>query len=394
MHYFFQRSGRRMAARFAFLALLLALLGCALVTGPPGTPTPAARTATGLPATRTKTLQATPTLTRTPAPTLAPFACGFDPVSAEIVQQVRPETWLGWVRQLSGADPVVIAGQQTRITSRYTPAMFGADGRGGLPNARAFEWVEETVRAWYPAEQVNVQPFSVDMRGGVLHGKNLILTLPGTVHPDEAVILSAHLDSTSHEDPEHSAPGAEDNASGSAALLEAARLFRNHRFERTIRIIWFTGEEQGMLGSRAYVDTISRPGAILGVINLDMFGFDTDGDRCFEMHIGTLPQSERVARCFAQAAAAHDLGLETYDHLTSQATDRSDHGSFWGAGVGAIEILENMFVDDLPRGCTNGDPNPGYHSPQDTFEKLNPESAARIVQAALAGAAAMAGPVE
>ena len=53
-------------------------------------------------------------------------------------------------------------------------------------------------------------------------------------------------------DPWHLAPGAEDNASGSAALLEAARLFNRYRFERTLQIIWFTGEEQGLLGSLAF----------------------------------------------------------------------------------------------------------------------------------------------
>ena len=250
------------------------------------------------------------------------------------------------------------------------------------------------MRGWYPEEQIEVQSFSVSTRGGeTIYGRNLILTLPGEGLPDEVVLLTAHFDSTSNPAPMQRAPGAEDNGTGSAALLEAARLLREQRFERTIRIIWFTGEELGLLGSRAYVESEGfDPRAVVGVVNLDMFGHDTDNDRCFEMHVGTLPASDRVGQCFVEAAQAYDLGLETYDYLTDEAVNASDHGTFWREGVGAIEILENMFDHQQPLGCANKDPNPTYHTDEDTHDRLNPDTGIRITRAAIAAVAGMAGP--
>ena len=117
--------------------------------------------------------------------------------------------------------------------------------------------------------------------------QNIIATFPGTVHPEEVVILSAHFDSTS-TNPFWLAPGAEDNASGTVALLEAARILRYYRFDRTLKLIWFNAEEQGLYGSAAYV--ADHPTAnIIGVVNLDMFGYDSNSDGCFELHVGTLP---------------------------------------------------------------------------------------------------------
>ena len=349
-----------------------------------------------LPPVSTVTGEPEPTITATRPASLTPtqseplaFCGASSPLTAQILAATREDDWLGWVKQLSGAEPVTIEGQQVTLSTRYTPAMFDEDNG---PNA--LDFVRETVLDWYPAGQVKVQPFTIEGPNNLtIEAENLILTLPGTARPDEVVILSAHLDSISG-DPEKNAPGAEDNASGSAALLEAARLFSDYQFERTIRIIWFTGEELGLLGSRAYVDELENPDEILGVVNLDMFGYDSDGDRCFEMHVGHLPESDRVGSCFVQSIETYDLNLPRYDYLTAGAVSGSDHGSFWDEGVGAIEILENMFDNDLPNGCSNSDHNPGYHSPKDTYARLNPTSAIHIVRAALATVADMAGPVE
>lgn len=326
------------------------------------------------------------------SPTAGAFSCAFNPGTDALLEQMTAETWMGWVEKLSGAQPVTVGGEETVITTRYSPAMFS-----GQPNARAFEFVLEQVQGWYPEDQIEVMPFKVEGPSGSRSTwKNLILTLPGQERPEEMVLLTAHLDSTSSEDPERLAPGAEDNASGSATLLEAARLFRDQTFDRTIQIIWFTGEEQGLFGSRAYAKTVNDPSQILGVINLDMFGYDSDQDRCFELHVGTLTASDLVGQCFVNSIDAYDLDLEQYDYLRGQAIGASDHSSFWDIDVGAIEVLENMFDHDLPGpdACDNGDHNPHYHSPEDTADRLNPESALRIARAALAAAAGIAIPVE
>ncbi len=282
----------------------------------------------------------------------------------------------------------MVKGRKVSFSTRYTPAMFATTE----PNA--LDFIDETVSAWYPSEQIEIQTYPATINDQPIKGKNLILTIPGILKQEEEVILSAHLDSQSRQTPEKTAPGAEDNASGSAALLEAARLLRGHTFERTIRIIWFTGEEQGMLGSKAYVKAVQNQGAIQAVINLDMFGFDSDNDRCFEMHVGALPASDRIGQCFLQTIRQYDLGLPRPDYLTTTATSLSDHGSFWTRNIGAIEILENMFDQDPAAGCAKSDRNPNYHTPQDTYDRLNPDSAIRIVRAGLATLLAIAAPVQ
>jgi len=81
--------------------------------------------------------------------------------------------------------------------------------------------------------------------------------------------------------------------------MEAARLFRFYKFDRTIKLIFFTGEEQGLWGSEAYVsDHPAEMDSIIGVVNLDMFGYDNDKDMCIELHVGTRTDSNMVGTCF------------------------------------------------------------------------------------------------
>lgn len=340
-------------------------------------------------------ITAAPTVTPAPSQPQPEAADPLDcrrasPLVEDLLAQTSAETWLDWVRKLSGAEPVTVRGQAVTFTTRHTSSMFAN------PNTpSAFDFVHETVLGWYPEDQVAVQDFSEARgSGSEVKGKNLILTLPGAKRPEEIVILSAHLDSLNGAGDSQPAPGAEDNASGSAALLEAARLFRGVRFARTLQIVWFTGEEQGLLGSKAFTERLKDPQAVQGVINLDMFGYDSDSDRCFELHVGTLPKSNAVGACFVQSIQAYELDLPRHDYLTQGATGSSDHGRFWDAGIGAVEVLENLFNNKLPKGCPNADPSPHYHTANDTADRLNPLSAIEIVRAALAAAAGMAGVVE
>lgn len=324
------------------------------------------------------------------APPAQELSCAYSPATARMLEETSPEQWMEWIQKLSGAEPIIIAGEETIIRTRFSPAMFS-----GNPDARAFDFVLETVSRWYPGNQLKVQEYVVtDQEGNSDTWKNLIITLPGAGEYEEIVILSAHLDSTSAINPDILAPGAEDNASGAAALLEAARIFRGFKFQRTIQIVWFTGEEQGLLGSKAFVDSLETSRKVIGAVNLDMFGYDSDGDRCFELHVGTLPQSETVGRCFADSITFHDLDLPQYDYLREKATGGSDHSRFWDAGIGAVEVLEDMVDQNLPGGCPASDPNPDYHSEADTASKINPQSGIELVRAALATVAALAVPLE
>lgn len=108
--------------------------------------------------------------------------------------------------------------------------------------------------------------------------KNVVATIPGTDHPEKVVIISAHLDSKS-EKRLIFAPGADDNASGCAAILELVRILSMYTFENSIRFIIFSGEEYGWKGSAAYVKSMSGgTEKILGVINMDMIAYGKDNE--------------------------------------------------------------------------------------------------------------------
>lgn len=316
-----------------------------------------------------------------PAP-LVPFTCTPNATISTLLSRTNQVQWLDWIEKISGVEPVSIAGTNYTIQTRHSATMFS-----GQPQAKGYDYALQQAQSWHYG-LVGIEEDPYVYLGS--NQKNLVLTIPGQTSPSEIVLVTGHYDSTS---PMSStlAPGANDNGTGSATLFEAARLLRQFRFNRTIKIIFFTGEEQGLRGSAAYIADHPQTG-VLGVVNLDMFGWDSNNDRCFEIHVGTLSQSMDIGNCFRDSIASYGLGL-TQDFLTTGATSQSDHASFWNANVGAIEISENYFNNNLPGGCVGSDPNTRLHTVNDTLaQNVHPNYAFDIAKTALATISAMAIP--
>lgn len=109
--------------------------------------------------------------------------------------------------------------------------------------------------------------YFIDEQNNTLDAGNVIAVQPGTVYPDEYIIISSHYDH-----PE--GPGADDNASGTAGVLEVARILSQYSFDRSIIYINFNGEECGIIGSWGYAKECALQDMdILGVFNLDMIGW-------------------------------------------------------------------------------------------------------------------------
>ena len=205
--------------------------------------------------------------------------------------------------------------------------------------------------------------------------------------------MTAHLDSISSGDPKVRAPGADDNGSGVATLIEAARMFNGMKFKRTIKIIFFTGEETGLHGSRAYINDYRQElNDVVGVFNLDMFGYDANNDRCFEMHVGWLKSSNVIGGCLADTIEAYDIDLN-FEYLIREARGSSDHVSFWNEGIGAVEVLENFDTHHFVDGCGQSDINPFYHTENDLLKAMNTDTGHAIAKAAIAAVARLAEPV-
>ncbi len=104
--------------------------------------------------------------------------------------------------------------------------------------------------------------------------KNVIATIYGKKKPNDIYMGIAHFDSTSKQ-PEVSAPGADDNASGTAAVLEIGRIFKDVSLDATVKLGIFSNEEQGRIGSKHFAKKAHEEGLnIRGVINLDIIGFN------------------------------------------------------------------------------------------------------------------------
>lgn len=301
---------------------------------------------------------------------------------------------MNWIAELSGASAVLSADGETFITTRSNYVMFekGSD-------LSAFTYLKnELVNLGFVAGRdftVHTFAYPYGNRYPDRNWKNLILTIPGS-DPNlekEKVLLVAHLDSISNQE-KTLAPGADDNGTGAACLLEAAATLLQYRFDRTIHLIWFSGEEHSRLGSSFFVnDYADWLPNIKAVINLDMFGFDWDNDRCFEVHAGTLTGSQEIGACLSSVIESYDLDL-TFDYLDNdQAYSLSDHATFWQEGVPAVMLIENFAYH--PDGvCGVTDRNYHYHQTTDTLTYINAETGFSILQAGLGAVAHLAGPQE
>lgn len=189
---------------------------------------------------------------------------------------------------------------------------------------------------------------------------NVIGTLDGATNPSDVYILVAHLDDLPSSG---TAPGANDNGSGSAAVLTAAKALSCWGVKNTVKFLNATGEEQGLLGSEAYAaDAQTRGELIRGVINYDMIGWAGDGIPAVEnLDLDYNAPSQWLAQRFIDAAANYGTGLVVNPILCPSLTV-SDHAPFWQRGWSAI-----CGITDNEGYCGAAGNYPPYHTSGDTI---------------------------
>lgn len=228
-------------------------------------------------------------------------------------------------------------------------------------------------------------------------GVNVIGTLAGTTRPDEIVIVSAHYDTIPNTN------GADDNASGVAAVLETARLLASEKHSRTLVMACWDLEEPGLHGSYAYANREQKKNTDIKVAYVyDEIGSSNDNPRSqsFPAKFDSIYPAEAQkmrenqyranfvllafdpqARTWAMAIAdqAEKEGLPSIqlevnldDEISTDITG-SDHASFWEAGYPAIEIND-----------TDGYRNTYKHSNLDNVDMLNHDFAIKIISAVVA----------
>ena len=323
----------------------------------------------------------------------AALNCDYDPLVSEMMAEAKPSSWLSWMRKLSGAEPIQTPEGEMLIKTRSSLVLFEPDR-----SPTAFDYLQGELISMGFIEgrdfQIHTYDFPYEDRHPERNWKNIILTFPGK-DPDlnhERVLLVAHMDSTSEREL-LLAPGADDNASGTAGLLEAASIFRHYRFSRTINLVWFSGEEKFRIGSKSFVEDYAEwlPD-IVGVVNMDMFAYDGDKDRCFEIHAGTLSGSQEIGNCIGSVIDAYNLDL-TFDFIDDSTAYRlSDHFPFWQKDIPAVMIFENFFYQPEET-CGQPGRNFTYHTVRDTMPYINESFGFSILQASVGTVAHLAQPM-
>ncbi len=288
---------------------------------------------------------------------------------SEMINQVQENTLKNYVGGLSGEQPVIVGGESYTIVSRNT--------KSGTPILKATQYCYEFMQKL--GLTVAYHDWTSSYYGNC---RNVIGTKLGTTKPKEIILVTAHLDSMPSS--ATFSPGADDNGSGSAGVLLAAEILKNYQWERTLRFVLFTGEEQGLLGSKAYSSKVSQDGDnIVAVYNMDMIAWDSKPGATLRLHTRTSSNSgykadKVIVDIFSQINTTYKLNLIPI--LDADGIQYSDHAPFWSKGFPGILAIE----DDADDFCAN------YHTSRDKLDTLNMDYFTRYVKATIGTIATLA----
>ncbi|NQT24957.1 M20/M25/M40 family metallo-hydrolase [candidate division KSB1 bacterium] len=282
----------------------------------------------------------------------------IDVTIQKLINDVNLDSMMQYARELTGEVNVIVDGEQVQILSR---------NRNFPGNELAADYIRQCFEEW--GYTVVLQDYSTT-------GRNVIATLPGSVDTNKVIILCAHYDSM----PQAAvAPGADDNASGVVAVLEAARILTNWTCDYSIVFALWDEEEYGYWGSQAYMQSFPiDQKEIVSVINLDMIAWDSDDDNVVLVGTGGKGSSKIISDI------AQDVNLEYKIGLALTETSiriNSDQTTFHDADQTAIGLHENFF----------GDTNDFYHEPEDVITHFNADYFQKITQLMVGIAGVIAG---
>jgi Peptidase family M28 len=215
-------------------------------------------------------------------------------------------------------------------------------------------------------------------------GVNIFAERQGTNKKAGAILVAAHYDTVA------SSPGADDNASGVAVMLELARILGSHSTSRTLQLAFFDQEEAGLLGSKAFVSKPARLKNLRGAIVMDMVGYacHTVGCQQYPPGLPVTPPSDKgdflvivgdtehlpLLNAFQNAQSIPPTALNKGDAnlppvltlpipfkgLLTPDTLRSDHAPFWYQDIGAVLVTDTANLR-----------TPHYHQPSDLPETID-----------------------
>jgi Zn-dependent M28 family amino/carboxypeptidase len=247
-------------------------------------------------------------------------------------------------------------------------------------NVEAAEWLRGQFSSFGYAD-VSLHDFKI--AGLTRH--NVVCMKPGGAEPGRLVVVCAHYDSRMKTlaDSASAAPGAVDNGSGVAVLLEAARVLEGADTNCSVRFVAFSGEEQGLAGADAYAEAVRAAGTdIVLLINLDMVGHPVDAEK----------RTIVIERDEGNATTANDAASGTFAAAMAQAA-----AAYTSLKVKAGKIYDSDYMPFEQRGyvCVGAFDGstvaPFYHSVNDTLDKVDTGFCAEVARMVVATVLKVAG---
>jgi hypothetical protein len=259
----------------------------------------------------------------------------YNPFIEELINQTDLDSLVSFVRILSGEDSVMIGSTTVLIQHRIS----------NMNNDLAADYIKQKLEG-YELDTYD-QVYSTN-------GRNIYAIQPGILYPDEQYIICAHYDAVDFY-------CADDNASGTAGVLEAARILSNYQLDYTLIYALWDEEEIGLFGSAYYANqAFANNDDILGVVNFEMSGWDSDDDGKLDIHTSNIANSVALADLVFNIASVYNLSLAPV--IYNPGTTASDHSPFWYKGYSAVVFSEAYY---------GGDSNPYYHTSEDRIDKFN-----------------------
>lgn len=279
------------------------------------------------------------------------------------LNNIRPDVMKERLEELSGHKEVTINGKPTTIESRST---FG-DGYD-----KALQFLKEK----FEKDGYTVVMDTYSKNGEQYHNMRAIKL--GQTKPEEVVMFGAHIDSTAGYpwEFEPKAPGADDDLSGAVGATEIAHVIKDMPLDRTVVFSLFSGEEEGLWGSRAMAELYKQAqnsggdhskdglGKIVGMYQMDMVGY-SPSSKTIESHDTTSnAAAHNLTNVLAAAQQRYNIDLKVYGAHNEELTNRSDHYPFYRNGIPAVLVIE-------PYDTAGDNFNPNYHSTNDMIDKVN-----------------------
>ncbi|MFZ5516065.1 MAG: M28 family peptidase [Candidatus Zhuqueibacterota bacterium] len=296
-----------------------------------------------------------------PAPSVPgfEFPVDFDPVIQKYLDQVSQDSMRASIQRLQD------------FVTRYTYS------DSILP---AGQWIFDQYKK-YGYTDVKFDSFFYHNE----YHRNVVATKPGLIYPDSVIMIGGHYDSIirgGSGNPFDTAPGAEDNGSGTVSALESARILAGHDFEATLKFVAWDAEEVGLVGASAYADEAAAKNEPISIfINFDMIGYQHPADPLRDFIIYTNEPSRPFAQLLADMATTYTTLLA----IIPGNSGGSDHVPFQQNGYRAIFGFEGQY--DFSH-------NPNYHMPTDLVQNMDFDFYQETVQSGLATIIYLAGPAE